>query len=152
MISLESTQSTRVALEAIRDGKAGLNEHRQSLLDCAPNSGDWCEFEVEHLEMQDLAYLTANTGHEFAILRGKRVDVLFHGDHCRCEFPPVIAQRLLEKNLRILGHSHPGEPIPIPSPQDRMTLAKIGQTESRIISSMTGQEITFTADLFEDIL
>lgn len=79
MIELQSTHSLRVSLEAVRKGEAGLDEHRAAMLRRVPEIGDWAEFPYEHLEMKDLAYLTAATGHEFAILRGKRKDILFHG-------------------------------------------------------------------------
>lgn len=102
--------------------------------------------------MKDLAYLTAQTGHEFAILRGKHEDVLFHGTATRCEFPDELIDWLFAGKVQIFGHSHPGEEFPVPSPQDRATLARIGQQESRLISGMTGLEITFTTDPFEGLL
>ena len=46
------------------------------------------------LSMKDLAYLTAKTGHEFAILRGKREDILFHGTDRRCIFEGVLEELL----------------------------------------------------------
>lgn len=152
MVELQSGQSTRVSLESIRQGTGGLAAHRQSMLDRVPNPGDWEEFSFDHhtpLEMTDLAYLTAKTGHEFAILRGKRSDILFHGTVGRCTFPEELVKRLKEKRLSIYGHSHPGEEVPAPSTQDRITLKLIGQTESQIISGRTGRIITFTANPFE---
>ena len=53
-------------------GKAGLNKHRQSLLDKVPEQNQWARFEFGSLEMEDLAYLTAKTGHEFTILLHRR--------------------------------------------------------------------------------
>lgn len=102
--------------------------------------------------MKDLAYLTAKTGDEFAILRGKTEDILFHGQSSRCAFDDVLVKLLFNKHLYIYGHSHPGEDIPVPSPQDRETLKKLGQTDSKLISARTGLEITFTWDLFGDFL
>lgn len=149
MIELQSARSMRVSLEAIKRGDGGLDAHRAEMLKRAPDPGDWAIFPPEHLEMKDLAYLTAASGHEFAILRGKREDILFHGDSQRCEFDAELADRLLNKRLRLFGHSHPGEDEPVPSPQDRRTLKEIGQVESRLISGLSGREITFTSDLFE---
>ena len=102
--------------------------------------------------MKDLAYLTAKTGHEFAILRGKSEDILFHGEALRCSFDDILVEMLLSKRLFIYGHSHPGEDSPTPSPQDRDTLRQIGQTDSKLISARTGIEITFSKDLFSDFL
>lgn len=117
-----------------------------------PSSGDWARFPLNHLTMKDLAYLTAKTGHEFAILRGKTEDILFHGENLRCAFDDILVEMLLTKRLRIYGHSHPGEDIPVPSPQDRETLKQIAQAESKLISGRTGLEITFTLEIFNDFL
>lgn len=151
VIELLSTQSMRVSLESIRCGNGGLDAHRQNMLNRVPETGDWAKFPYEHLKMKDLAYLTAKTGHEFAILRGKSEDILFHGESRRCVFDDVLVDMLFSKRLTIYGHSHPGENIPVPSPQDRDTLKMIGQSCSKLISGMSGQEITFSTDLFDDI-
>lgn len=152
MIELFSTQSMRVSLASIRDGSGGLDVHRQSMLSRAPTSGSWGRFPAGHLDIKDLAYLTAKTNHEFAILRGKNEDILFHGEALRCEFDDTLANMLLDKRLSIVGHSHPGEDIPVPSPQDRGVLKQIDQHSSLLISGRTGIIITFTADMFDDFL
>lgn len=152
VIELFSTQSMRTSLASIRDGNGGLDAHRQAMLNRTPCSGDWAKFPLNHLAMNDLAYLTAKTGHEFAILRGKSEDILFHGEGLRCAFDDVLVEMLLCNRLSIYGHSHPGEDIPVPSPQDRETLKQIGQSSSKLISGRTGTEITFTANLFDDFL
>lgn len=119
------------------------------MLERVPKSGDWAKYEHGHLEMSDLAYLTAKTGHEFAILCGKNEDVLFHGEVTQCRFDSELADMLFARKFTILGHSHPGEEIPVPSSQDRATLRAIGQSKSRLISGLTGLETTFTEDPFE---
>lgn len=149
MIELQSAQSMRVSLESIRRGEGGLDEHRASMLRRVPNIGDWAKFPYEHLAMKDLAYLTAKTGHEFAILRGRHEDILFHGTAQRCTFDDILVDWLLSKRLTIYGHSHPGEVDPIPSQGDRGALRKIGQKSSRLISGVSGIETEFTADPFE---
>ena len=149
MLELFSTQSLRISLASIRDGNGGLDPHRQAMLNKVPNSGDWESFSLNHIEMKDLAYLTAKTGHEFAILRGKNEDILFHGDNMHCSFDEELAEMLRNKHLYIYGHSHPGEEYPDPSQQDRNVLIEIGQSSSKLISGRTGVEITYTADMFE---
>ena len=72
---LESTASMKTSLDAIRRGDAGLNAHRQMMLNRVPEIGDFASFKLDSLEVKDLAYLTAKTGHEFAILRGKDADI-----------------------------------------------------------------------------
>lgn len=152
VIELCSTQSMRVSLESIRNGTGGLDAHRSKMLERVPNSGNWARFKLNHLEMKDLAYLTAMTGHVFAILRGKSEDILFHGKSTKCAFDDVLVDMLMSRKLRIFGHSHPGEDSPTPSTQDRDTLKEIGQSESKLISGRTGYEITFGANMFEDFL
>lgn len=149
MIELQSAQSLRISLESIRRGEGGLDEHRATMLRRVPEAGDWAKFPHGHLSMKDLAYLTAKTGHEFAILRGKREDILFHGTDRRCIFEGVLEELLLSKRLMLLGHSHPGEMKPVSSKEDRDVLRMIGQTTSRLISGLSGIEIQFSDDPFE---
>lgn len=142
----------RVSLASIRDGFGGLDARRQSMLNRVPDRGDWAKFKRNHLDMKDLAYLTAKTNDEFAILRGKSEDILFHGDNSRCTFDDVLVEMLLSKRFIIVGHSHPGEDPPVPSQQDRDTLKKIGQSNSQLVSGLTGTIITFSVDMFNDFL
>lgn len=150
-MELKSAQSMRVSLESIRNGEGGLDAHRTIMLQRVPEPGDWARFPLEHLKMKDLAYLTAKTGHEFAILRGKSEDILFHGKATRCTFDDVLAEMLLSGRLRIFGHSHPGEETPVPSNADREILKKIGQTKSHLIAARSGLEIVFSQDRYEII-
>lgn len=149
MIELQSAQSMRVSLESIRCGEGGLDEHRAAMLRRVPDVGDWANFPYEHLTMKDLAYLTAKTGHEFAILRGKHTDILFHGSGRNCTFDDDLAELLLSKQFRLYGHSHPGEMSPVASPEDREVLRMIGQKTSRLIAALSGVEIQFSEDPFE---
>lgn len=148
-LMLESTKSTQISLESIRNGDAGLNAHRQKMLGRVPETGDWARFRLNTIELIDLAYLTAMTGHEFALLRGKREDVLFHGAPAECNFIGALEEMLKSRQLELLGHSHPGEPDPEPSPADREVIRKIGQARSTVISGMTGRTKEFTSDPFE---
>ena len=84
--TLASTKSTQVSLAGVRIGRYSLNEHRQKLLERVPYSGEYVKLEVGSLDLIDLAYLSAKTGDEFAILRSKQEDVLFHGTSMRCIF------------------------------------------------------------------
>ncbi len=85
-LTLSSSRSTEVSLMAVRAKKAGLDTKRKNLLDKVPEQRQWDAFEQGSLEMIDLAYLTAATGDEFAILRGKREDILYHGTSMNCPF------------------------------------------------------------------
>ena len=44
---LSSSESTRISLEAVRLGEAGLNQHRQGLLNRVPKQNDWVALERE---------------------------------------------------------------------------------------------------------
>ena len=83
-LTLSSTRSMHVSLEAVRSGRAGLDANRQKMLDRVPETGDWARFELNSIDLKDLAYLTAKVGDEFALLRGKHEDILFHGDKLNC--------------------------------------------------------------------
>ena len=102
------------------------------------NTDAWESFARESIELIDLAYLTASTGHEFALLRGKREDILFHGDSIKCEFKGVLFQRLIKKELSLVCHSHAGEEIPQASEGDFDALRILNQKSSMVISAMTG--------------
>ena len=114
-----------------------------------PDTGDWASFKHESLELKDLAYLTAKTGDEFAILRSKKEDVLFHGGKTNCKFTGIIYDMLIEHKLVLIGHSHPGEDDPVPSSDDRAVLRLIDQRSSFIISGQTGRITEFTGNPFE---
>lgn len=146
-IKLESVKSRKTSLQKIRENRAGLNKHRDILLSRVPNIGDWAKFRPDTIEIIDLAYLTAKTGHEFALLRGKNQDILLHGKSFRCEFDDILSEMLISGKLRLEAHSHPEE-ILIPSPDDRQTLSIINQERSIIISAVTGQTIEFTKNQF----
>ena len=142
-IVLSSTHSTQVSLDAVKHGKAGLDKRRKGLLDRVPNQNDSAEFPVNSLEMKDLAYLTAKTGDEFAILRGKDKDILWHGTPTSCDVMIEYKDDLEGHKLELYGHSHPGEPVPKASDNDRRFLKHIGQKKSLLISGMTGPETEF---------
>ena len=151
-INLQSSKSMATSLESIHNRKAGLNKRRSNLLNRTPVVGSWARFDVNSIKINDLAYLTAKTSHEFALLRGKRSDILFHGDRYSCRFDDELVSLLQSKALKIIAHSHPGEDMPIPSQADRRTLKMLDQTSSIIISATTGRQITYTQDEFDGLL
>ena len=149
-IQLSSSKSLQISLEDVKRGRAGLNKHRQSLLERVPKTGDWAKFAADSISMKDIAFLTAKTGDEFAILKGKKADILFHGSKNSCLFDGVLCDMLVGGQVRLYGHSHPAERVPAASSADRNTLSLIGQKKSRIISAITGREIEFTDWEFDD--
>jgi len=149
MFKLSSAKSLTISLNNVKRGTSGLNEHRVGLLNRVPKTGDWARFNKGSLTMKDLAFLTAKTGDEFAILCGKKEDILFHGSKYHCDFEGVLYEMLVKNKLEIYGHSHPIEPIPIPSRDDRKTLQMIGQKKSRLVSATTGKEVEFGSSEFD---
>lgn len=150
-IMLSSTKSIEISLEQVRKGKAGLNKHREAILARVPGSGNWAFFPKGSISMKDIAFLTAKTGDEFAILTGKKEDILFHGVRNHCIFTDELSNLLIRGQYKIYGHSHPGERFPMASQDDRKTLKLIGQKKSRLISAVTGREIEFTDSAFNNL-
>ena len=148
---LSSTASMKKSLEAIRNGEAGLNERRKNILARVPNSRDWASFERDTITIKDIAYLSAATHHEFALLRGKTRDIVVHGIELHCDFDEELLDLLKTKKLRLIAHTHPDYNIIEPSDDDRKFLEYIEQHSSIIISYITGVESEFTANLFADL-
>lgn len=144
--SLESSRSLQISLDAIRSGNAGLTEKRMKMLDRVPNIGEYASFQHNTLEIKDLAFLSAFTNHEFALLRGKKNDILFHGSERECSFSEELEELLISKKMRLIAHSHPDYGMITPSKADRLFLKKINQEESSIISWTTGRQQTFSSD------
>ena len=99
--------------------------------------------------MIDLAYLSAKTGDEFALLRGKHEDILVHGTRTRCYFTGELEERLKKHKYKLICHSHPGEETPVSSLDDRVMLRTIEQEKSCIISARTGKTTSFSAHDYE---
>ena len=151
MRMLSSSESTRISLEAVRLGEAGLNLHRQGLLNRVPHSGDWVALGLESVTVKDIAYLSAATHDEFALLRGKTKDILFHGSKEHCYFDEELIWLLKSKKLKLVVHSHPDYNKIKSSSDDREFLKYIGQKDSLIVSYITGDVKQFTQSAFDDI-
>ena len=76
-VLLSSAHSMEVSLETIKRGNAGLSSRRRMLLARVPKINDWAKFDRDSISMKDIAFLSAKTDDEFAILRGKKEDILF---------------------------------------------------------------------------
>lgn len=148
---LASSSSMKISLEAIRNGEAGLNEHRKNLLLRVPLPDDWSAFSTNSISIKDITYLSAATGHEFALLRGKNNDIIVHGVDRHCNFDKELLDLLKTKKLRLVAHTHPDYGITVPSKDDREFLKYIDQHTSIVISYITGNEIQFSANAFDDL-
>lgn len=77
---------------------------------------------------------------------------LFHGVELHCIFPEKLVDFLKEHKLELVAHTHPDWGIIIPSKDDRNFLKRIGQKKSIIISYITGMELQFNSNEFDDIM
>ena len=125
--SPSSSQSLQKSLKAIKEGKAGLSKARMAILKRVPKSSDSHKFPRGKISVHDLAYLTAETGHEFSLFRGKHFDILVHGDIRSCNVDGALADTLLKEGYVWIAHSHADLGKLIPSPEDRRTLARFNQ-------------------------
>ncbi|WP_026511727.1 MULTISPECIES: hypothetical protein [unclassified Butyrivibrio] len=148
--AINSAKSTQVALNSLRLGEAGLNAHRQNLLNRAPVTDSFASFPRDSIEIEDLAYLSAHEDHEFALLRGKKNDILIHGEHSKVNFDEDLEALLLQGKYELIAHSHPDIELTA-SREDREFLRRIGQKSSVIISWYTGNMMKFYADPFEEL-
>ena len=148
--ALSSTASTQTSLEAIRNGEAGLNEKRKNILARVPLPNDWATFEKDTISIKDIAYLSAATHHEFALLRGKTKDIIVHGVERHCHFNEELLDLLQTKKLRLIAHTHSDYGKIKPSADDREFLKHIDQKSSVIISYITGAEFEFSSNSFEE--
>jgi hypothetical protein len=146
---LSSAHSLQVSLKGVMEGTDGLDTHKQALLDRVPNTSDWAKVDKDSVDIQDLAFLSAKTSHEFALLKGKKNDILFHGEARHCIFDDDLVEMLKNGKLTLYAHSHPDYEAVIPSDDDREFLRFIGQSDSKIVSWITGKELSFTASKFD---
>ena len=100
---------------------------------------------------KDIAYLSAATHHEFALLRGKKQDILFHGTNYHCNITDDMVELLQQGKLYLVAHTHPDYGTIKPSANDRKFLQRIGQKKSLIVSYITGVEREFSDDDYRDL-
>lgn len=151
---LASTESTMRSLAFVRSKDGGINDHRRSLLRRVPEQESWARVPRGSVEDLDLAYLSAYTGDEFALLCGRQEDILFHGTpaHCHIEKSEYLMTLLESHKARLEVHSHPDTGKISASQDDRDFIARFGQETSRIVSSYTGQIAEFHSSVFNDIV
>lgn len=106
------------------------------------------QLEEETEKVHDLAYLSAATGHEFALFRGKKEDILCHGTIYSCDPQKKLEKEILKRGYEWVAHSHIDFGKLVASKDDRETLKVLGQYKSIIIGP-TGKEIIFYQSEFE---
>lgn len=126
-------------------GIATLDNRKQSLLNRVPDPGNYASFALHTVNCEYLAYLSAKTGDEFALLRGKTEDLLYHGtpDACPIYDSEPLMFLLKSGKLRLEANSHIDLGDPTMYSRDVSLLREIGQREGRIVSSCTGEIFEF---------
>ena len=143
-----STKSFRASLNSIAKGKAGLDKRRTNILNKVPQSGDAEVFEYGSISNRDLAYISAKTGHEFALFRSKNKDLLVHGDARTCNPSQDWIDEIYDHNYEWIAHTHvDGGPL-VPSSGDKATLRNLGQ-QSSIIIGIDGTEKPFNVNVLD---
>ena len=97
-------------------------------------------------DQQDLAYLTAATGDEFALFKKKNKYLLYHGDPRSCKLINGLKERIKAENYYFVAHTHPGEEVPRSSTEDKKFLKWLGQQSSIVIGARTGEEKLYRYD------
>lgn len=143
-----SPQSYRRSLKQIAEGKAGLSKRRKNILARIQNTGEYHRYKREEISTRDLAYLSAATGHEFALFRSKREDILIRGNSRACDIAGELGEEILNKHYKWVAHSHVDGGFLTASLADRETLRKLGQ-KSSIIVGINGEETEFFQSEFD---
>lgn len=144
-----STKSYKRSLLEIAAGKAGLDKRRKNILAQIRKPGEYHRYSQGEISIRDLSYLSAATGHEFALFRSKREDILVRGDSKSCNIVGEIGEEILNKHYKWIAHSHVDGGVLAASIADRKTLERLHQASS-VIVGIDGEETTFHQSLFED--
>lgn len=143
-----SSESYRRSLLEIAAGKAGLDKRRSNILGRLKEPGAYHRFERDSISTRDIAYLSAATGHEFALFRSKHEDILVRGDSRSCDIVGSLGDEILSKRYIWVAHSHVDGGMLVASIADRETLRLLGQ-KSSIIVGIDGEEAEFYQSIFD---
>lgn len=143
-----SPQSYRRSLAEIAAGRAGLDKRRTNILARVRATGDFHRYERNSISIRDLAYLSAATGHEFALFRSKREDILFRGNTMACDVVGALGDEIIEHRYEWVAHSHVDGGKLTPSNADRAVLRRLKQERS-VIVGVNGEEKSFGQSLFD---
>ena len=112
--------------------------------------GDWQKFKKGRITIKDLAYLSAETKHEFALWEAKDHLILSHGDSRSCDPVKELEELLLTGKYYWVAHSHVDKGSLMASAEDRHTLKELKQKESVIIG-IDGKTSTFYQNYFDEL-
>lgn len=147
-LRIRSSESKKISLEYVYAGKAGLNKHRKNLFNRTVKSGDWTVISKDSVTLDDLAYLSAYTKHEYALWEGKNDVVLHHGSAMKCDPPENLSEKIFAQHYKLKAHTHVDKGKLVASNADRETLRILGQTES-ILVGIDGKFVKFGPNIFD---
>lgn len=85
-----------------------LNNRQKKLLDNLPDFDSRTTVPKESVNMADLAALTAETGHEFAMFTKNNERLIIRGNEKKVNIDVNSAKKLAGEGYRWSGHTHPG--------------------------------------------
>lgn len=100
-------EAKRILICALQNDEIGLNDYRQKLLDRVPDSGDWAAFQ-HRIEPEELVWLAAKTGDEFALLSTDCYQILLHGEPTGCKVKDVLLFLMAENRMQVIAKGIPG--------------------------------------------
>ena len=117
-----------------------LSARQLSILDKLPGYGSSEVFKKRDVSMIDLAALTANTGHEFAMFTRSAERLVIRGNAKRVPLNESNLIKLRDDGYRWSGHTHPGSQLVDleSSDGDKETLRIFNQANS-VIYNATGK-------------
>ena len=139
-----------ISLSASRPGEIAygygeLSSRQTKILTSLPKSGRFTQLHKSHINLTDLAALTAKTGDEFALFTLGSQRIVVRGIASGLKIDEDLSHKLISQGYRWSGHTHPGfsDRVLMASgnPGDRATLQRFSQSRSVILNSMGRQNI-----------
>lgn len=142
-------------LRGLKNKQISLRSRQKKVFSAIPNVGDWAELRNKQISIEDLAALTAYTGHEFALFGDEQSKVVVHGGASSWNIPYKLWEKIQKEQLVWIAHSHPTFERLTSSAEDRKTLKLFTWQTKSIIIDLNGNQIEFTsseAAWFDQIL
>lgn len=133
-------------LRDVYSGTRKLKKRQIKHLNKAPRTGEHVYYSSEKVKIDDLAALTAFTGHEFGLFQKGTHQILVHGSPIRVKVDKDLENKLLEEKWEWIGHSHVTMYNLKASDGDRSTLKLFKWQEESVIIDLEGKIITFNKD------
>ena len=132
-------------LRDLKNNTVNLKARQEAIYQKIPNRNDAEIFRKKHVNIKDLAALTAYTGDEFALFyKGKRA-IVVHGSPSNCNVYGETYDTIIREKWVWIAHSHPTTTKLKPSPSDVDSLKLFTWQKESSIIDLKGKIINFTA-------